>query len=298
MYVHVSVPLVSRNLTIGMSQFLQLFWREYFVDVLPENAEAVVAVVSNTCNQSFSFSVDGEHITYLGPTDAHDPKYDHLVVRQAVASSLNTRAAPNNRAYTTVGLDDSVCWYTIAVYPSQALEDTFVTNRPIIFTACVALIFLFTSLVFIMYDLLVARRQRIVMTKALQSGAIVNSLFPVSVQARMFDEEGATKQRPATAWHAKESLDVAESETKDEAIADLFPHCTVLFADVAGFTGWRYVPYKTNSEAVLGPWRLETIVTRTNLGNDRSVSVAVPYAHPKTCLHCWKPCLARLTQSL
>ena len=28
------------------------------------------------------------------------------------------------------------------------------------------------------------------------------------------------------------------AEQKDQQIADLFPHCTVMFADIAGFTAW------------------------------------------------------------
>jgi hypothetical protein len=244
----------------------QLFWREHFVNVLPENAEAVVAVISNTCNQTFSFQVTGQEVVYLGLGDAHDPKYKHLVVQQAVASSLNAHAGPKNRAYAAVDLDESLCRYSIAVYPSQALEDAFLTHQPIIFTAVVAAIFLFTSLVFVLYDLLVARRQRIVMAQALQSGAIVNSLFPQNVQARLFGAAGAGAEPATTTSYSSpmgkrpgvptfRSLDDINDEKspgqKDAAIADLFPHCTVLFADIAGFTGWRYV-YEIHGERGVG----------------------------------------------
>jgi hypothetical protein len=40
------------------------------------------------------------------------------------------------------------------------------------------LIFVFTSLVFLLYDRLVERRQQKVMSTAMQSSAIVSSLFP------------------------------------------------------------------------------------------------------------------------
>lgn len=29
-----------------------------------------------------------------------------------------------------------------------------------------------------------------------------------------------------------------DMQTDEQPIADLFPHCTVLFADIAGFTAW------------------------------------------------------------
>lgn len=154
-----------------------------------------------------------------------------------MASGLKSGASPRNRAYTTVDLDDSMCRYTLTLYPSQELEDAFVNNRPIIYTVIVASIFAFTSLVFVMYDLLVARRQRIVMTKALQSGAIINSLFPENVQARLFAKTDDNK----TPTKLQSTEDIDENHKTNDAIADLFPCCTVLFADIAGFTGWRYV---------------------------------------------------------
>jgi hypothetical protein len=219
---------------------LKLFWREYFVHVLPDNAEAVVAVVENTCNQTFSFLVAGDHVTFLGPEDAHNPKYDSLGMKRTVVASVNTRAAPNNRAFTTVGLDDTFCNYAISVYPTQELEDKFVTSQPTIVTAIVASIFVFTSLVFAMYDLLVAKRQKIVLTKALQSGAIVNALFPENVQSRMYAAQHISGQAPkANPIRHFGTSDETDMEPESlEAIADLFPHCTVLFADIAGFTGW------------------------------------------------------------
>jgi hypothetical protein len=185
--------------------------------------------------------VAGNYVTFLGLEDAHNPKYDSLGIKRAVAAIVNTRAAPRNQAYTTVGIDDTFCNYAISVYPSQELEDAFVTKQPSIVTAIVASIFIVTSLVFAMYDLLVSKRQKIVLTKALQSGAIVNALFPENVQSRLFDIEQVSTQAP------KKNLE-RNFGTSDEshmgpesrqAIADLFPHCTVLFADIAGFTGWR-----------------------------------------------------------
>ena len=203
--------------------------------MLPANSEGVIAVVSNTCNQTFSYLVDGDSVTYLGPEDLHDKKYDgRLELEQLVVVSFNTQASPKNRAYTAVDMNRGFCDYTLAVYPSQELEDRFLTNRSTHYTVLVASIFFFTSLVFVIYDLLVARRQRIVTRKAIDSGAIVSSLFPVNVQSRLFDEQNAIDDPIVNA-----SGMFTETDSKD-AIADLFPQCSVLFADVAGFTGWRY----------------------------------------------------------
>jgi hypothetical protein len=47
----------------------------------------------------------------------------------------------------------------------------------------------FTSLVFLLYDRLVERRQK-VMSTAVQSSAIVSSLFPSQVRDRLFPIDG------------------------------------------------------------------------------------------------------------
>jgi hypothetical protein len=46
----------------------------------------------------------------------------------------------------------------------------------------------FMSLVFVLYDCLVARRQRIVMKRALASGAIMTSRFPSQVRDQLYKE--------------------------------------------------------------------------------------------------------------
>jgi hypothetical protein len=64
--------------------------------------------------------------------------------------------------YTGLPWADAFCPKTLMVNPSQTMENDNITYNPIIISASAALIFIFTLLVFLFYDLLVARRQRIV----------------------------------------------------------------------------------------------------------------------------------------
>ena len=50
------------------------------------------------------------------------------------------------------------------------MEDDYITQRPITFTVAAVLIFVFTSVVFLFYDLLVERRQKKVMSTGKWSG--------------------------------------------------------------------------------------------------------------------------------
>ena len=80
-----------------------------------------------------------------------------------------------------------------------------------------------------------------VMKRAVQSRAIVSSLFPAAVRERLFRNDDSTGSRKKEAKNRiKTFLSDANQEQKPvtelKPIADLFPHTTVMFADIAGFT--------------------------------------------------------------
>ena len=88
---------------------------------------------------------------------------------------------------------------------------------------------------FLAYDRLVERRQRLVLNRAVQSTAIVSSIFPKSVQDRLL-ATSQDKQDLVAANHKIKSFlksDTKENEVSRDTglmpIADLFPHCTVMF---------------------------------------------------------------------
>ena len=73
--------------------------------------------------------------------------------------------------------DDTSCPHVFRVYPTQAEYDKYVTPMPIIISLSISAIFAFAIGMFLLYDRLVERRQRIVLAKATQSTAIISSLF-------------------------------------------------------------------------------------------------------------------------
>ena len=56
---------------------IYIYWRQYFLDLLPPGASAIV-VLENTCNQTYTYLVDGTDATWLGRGDSHNSKYDYL----------------------------------------------------------------------------------------------------------------------------------------------------------------------------------------------------------------------------
>ena len=168
-----------------------LFWRLYFTDILPPDIQGIICVVSNSFNQTFSYQVDGPHAQFLGhvdPTHLYQD-YEEMGKEIDINSYLQRRTKPETRSYTTVPLHETFGRYQLKVYPSKITEQEFQSKQPLTYTLVVAAVFSFTVLVFVLFDTLVQRRQRFVRNKALQSGALVSSLFPEQVQNRLMKEQ-------------------------------------------------------------------------------------------------------------
>jgi hypothetical protein len=58
------------------------------------------------------------------------------------------------------------CSYSLHVYPSPELQSEYRTNMPMVYSAAVVVIYLITSAFFVLYDILVQRRQAKVMDTA------------------------------------------------------------------------------------------------------------------------------------
>lgn len=151
------------------------------------------------------------------------------------------------------------CLYNLRVYPTTTMEEMHKSNDPIVFGAIILGVFLFTSLLFVVYDALNQRRYRIVNTKAVEQTAVVSSLFPEQVRNQVvgiveknkssngnnnFTAGAGTKSAWKAPSHQKSKAAASSYERlaadldNSEPIADLYPDCTVLFADIAGFTAW------------------------------------------------------------
>ena len=213
-----------------------IYFRSFIQDVLPTSSNGILVVVENPCdNQVFTYQLDGPSTTYLGHGDWHDPKYDDMVYSASLSELMDTTKTERKSSYTGLPLDEEFCPKIIHIYPSRVMEDEHISNRPIIFTSLAAIIFIFTSLVFISYDWLVRRRQRIVMGRAVASSAIVSSLFPETVRDKLYEErQGQGQQAEAK----KKFLATPESALPARPIADLYENVTVFFADISGFTKW------------------------------------------------------------
>jgi class 3 adenylate cyclase len=231
---------------------------------LSERSDGLIIVMESTCGQVYTFKVVGNAVELLGEGDLHDTTFDSLAVSLNFSDfqGILIAAAPKQSRFVLIPPGKGGCAYLIKVYPSNEFRERYHSNEPWQITLVVVLIFVFTSLLFLLYDFIVRRIQEKVLSSAKRSEAIVSSLFPAVVRERLFrdgsnqtgaqDSSGSTaltdtrrgqfghglmnhKARLKSYLTHPPSLDMCRDL---EPIADLFPNTTILFADIAGFTAW------------------------------------------------------------
>ena len=248
-----------------------LVWKKLFAGILKNQEDGIVCVIENACGQTFTFEVNGQNAEYLGAADFHDHKYDH-VEESYMFDALQTSNVFDFRNGSTP-LNQDYCPYSIRVYPSNKVYKEHVTFKPGLYAGCVALVFLIILLVIFTYDIVLQRRMENVSKAAQEYRKVVSSLFPAVVRDRLFRFKPEKKKKDSSELgdHSEKHLghpsgkssrpqthlqtfkeegslageeqeeyfsDGDDSSVESKPIADLFPDCTVLFADIAGFTYW------------------------------------------------------------
>ncbi|CAJ1959221.1 unnamed protein product [Cylindrotheca closterium] len=224
--------------------WLTMKWLDYFQNLLVEGVDGIIVVLRSSCSRVryesvnastqepsetvVSYLINGPNAEYLGEFDAHDSQYDALEVTKVLVDlDVDESKIPDGNCIPKL---------TLHLYPTEEFESRYLSDKSLYYTIAVVSIFAFTSMVFILYDFFVGRRQRTVMDRIIKQDKIVSDVFPTAIRERLYD---AQKQRPAQD-DLMDPLDF-EGQTNDmtEApLADLFPNTTVMFADIAGFTAW------------------------------------------------------------
>eukprot|EP00980_Cylindrotheca_fusiformis_P020998 scaffold7994_cov123-Cylindrotheca_fusiformis.AAC.1 len=233
---------------------IRLPWLGYFEKALAEDEDGIVVVLESSCpklpddaylrednvTQSdrfiITYQIDGPNVVLLGEADLHDPKYDALVVSEALVDfDIDQSQLPEGSCVPVL---------TLHVYPSAELEESFETDNSTIYTVVVVVIFVFTSLVFLLYDFSVGRRQRTVMDRVAKQDRIVSDVFPTAIRDRLYENQaknmmnGDDNEADDGLLGLDETFYGKSNTIGSAPLADLFPSVTVVFADLVGFTAW------------------------------------------------------------
>ncbi|CAB9502391.1 Receptor-type guanylate cyclase gcy [Seminavis robusta] len=230
---------VVANLVLIMS------WETYLLFLRENHMNGADYVLTNTCGQIFSLEVNenGELGTFeVG--DRHEEFYEDMVEVVPVMTFLHTHFN------TSTGLQ--ACGYNLRVYPSQVMRDDFKSGTAPIAAGIAGGSFVVVLAILYFMDRRMHEKHRQIIKSVEKSNAIIASLFPSNVRDRLFGggggDDAASKNshgsRSKRSFGFRLRTYLTEGEDADggggdsNPIADLFPECTVLFADIVGFTAW------------------------------------------------------------
>jgi len=218
-------------------------WSSAFEAIFTEPEEAVDVVLSNTCEGDFTYKIRGSNVIFIGQGNHADPAFEESSIYVELDEHDDSVVEPDTIELT---MNKDACRYSLHVYPTEA-EDCIHGKLSWITTLAVGAVFIMTAAVFHFYDVMVERRQMVVLSTAQRSTAIVSSMFPKKIRDQLLEapvQGNATKLR--SLFDLSKRPDEDEDTAKDRClpakpIADLFPDCTGEFTLIDGIGPRRYL---------------------------------------------------------
>jgi hypothetical protein len=192
-------------------------------NLVQEGADGIVCVISDSCGNDMTYELNGPVSTFLGNEDLHDERYDNFMHSVQL------------EAYETIV--EGMCVHEFKVYPSAAFRATYDTNKPAIYTGVIVIAFFLTTVLLIIYDRMLSRRQEKTLDSAIRTSNLVSSMFPENVRDRLM-EDALQDEGKTSVLDGKGNPSSVGGGFNSRPIADFFPESTIMFADISGFTAW------------------------------------------------------------
>ena len=208
-------------------------WDASMQNLLPETVTGILCVIKNDCDQTFTYKVSGPLAYYQGKGDHHNPAYDDMVVEL----DLSVHTHPDFK--TTPGH----CQYSMHIYPTEEFESDYTTPMPLTFSLAVLGTFVLVAVVVLVYDWMVQRRHRELVSTAARSNKLVSSLFPGDMKDRILEQQDGSESFGSSRgkmFKRKGSFQVANEDCEEpySPLAKLYPETSIMFGDLEGFTKW------------------------------------------------------------
>ena len=117
-----------------------IHWEEVLTSVVPDYVNGLICVVS-TDTASYTYEIREGGPEFVGPGDLHDPKYEQYARSVVLNDFMETDAGTS-------------FVYTLTVYPTQAMFDTFTTTNPMAVAVGFSGVIGFCMCLFFVYDYL------------------------------------------------------------------------------------------------------------------------------------------------
>jgi hypothetical protein len=137
----------ENRIPVGLVRAL-IHWGTYFRGILPKQIKGIDFVINNDFNEAYTYRITGEEPEGRGEGYLHQEKFSYLE-RYGTMEDVWTI---NDGSIGGIPLDHKANVYFMHVYPSDVLYNEYMTSMPIIITFAVLAVFMFTAMMFLIYD--------------------------------------------------------------------------------------------------------------------------------------------------
>lgn len=207
--------------------WLHTLWESVFSNLVSPDAKGLHFVVTSSCGFVVTFEINGITAVSLGLEDLHERKYDDMFVESELA---------NIPVAESIQLEHDFCADVIKlrIYPSDKFREVYISSEPVFFASVVVVIFAVTFSLFVTYDFAVNRRQIRLASRLNKQEKLVSDVFPKEIMSRLIQDSSDSGEATQTS----RACDEGRRKKKDIPLADLYPECTVMYADIQGFVAW------------------------------------------------------------
>lgn len=199
-------PIVGRERyasRTGGVLVIVLPWSVLLTNLLDHDSANVV--VESSLGEVATYRVDGRSVDVVGDVDVEGAVNEPWMVESQWTDEI--RSTMGVGGWEDATLSAKGVNYTLRVSPlATSVKFTYAA----VYSSIVGLIFVFATLLFVLYDCLVRRRQRQVLKSAVQSSRIVASLFPARVRDRLLQPTSSD-----TGDHGSENKDIVLDATEE-----------------------------------------------------------------------------------
>ncbi|CAJ1930877.1 unnamed protein product [Cylindrotheca closterium] len=230
MYTPVHLDSQDSNSPIVAIFGAAMAWDFSLRSLLPAGVIGIHAVLKNSCNQSFTYEINGPDAFYVGEGDLHEDEFQSL--KRVVSLSLHSH--PDTES------TEGHCLYSMHLYPDSKFASLYLTAAPLLFAIGVAGAFGFMVIVFFVYNRFVFTRNEKLVENAARSNAVITSLFPEAIRNQLIGDNNNTNN-PRSFQELLGPVSDPVANLARPPLADYFATATVMFADICGFTAWSSV---------------------------------------------------------
>jgi Adenylate and Guanylate cyclase catalytic domain len=176
-----------------------LAWDRYMVNLVPESVTGILVVLENSCNQSYSFVLNGTKAQYLGAGAFLNLTFPES--RYSVSLDVSDRAsrASGSSSESRDRTDFGNCVYSLQLYSTSEFKNSVATDTAFVFTLVAACVGTMVIATFLLYDCYVRRRNSKMVDAAARRDQLLTNLIPTTVRTRLLEEQDhAEKNCPSS----------------------------------------------------------------------------------------------------